>query len=408
MKNYITLILLFLYTISSISQIKFEKGYFINNDGLKTECFIKNLDWRNNPDEIIYKLSESGEKLNSSIKNILEFGVYEESKFEKHIVNIDISVQNLQKMSTIRNPKWEKRTLFLKVLVEGNAILYKYTNNNQGFKYFYKIDTSQVKQLIYKKYMIKNGNRSENLTFINQLFKEVNCKSLSIDKVANVDYNQKSLTNYFEKNNICANPDLENEIKIKRNKAKFNFKITPGVNYSSLSMRNSLDRYKNSYDFDSELNIRIGAEFEYIFPFNKNKWSLFIDPNYYSYSSQLTKEKINGFPTIKEIVNIDVSIKRFVFPIGVRYNFFLNDNVKVFINTGVRYDSNLGSSIDFLKKVDLELNSSMFNLFGGIGTNIINKYSVEFRFFSADYLKEYTYWSSDFNTISFILGYNFL
>ena len=262
--------------------------------------------------------------------------------------------------------------------------------------------------MVYKKFITKNGDRSENLTYINQLFKEVNCKSLSIDKIKSVNYSPKSLLNYFEKNKICANPDLENEIKIKRKKGECNLKITPGVNFSSLSMRNSLDRFKNSYDFDSELNIRIGAEFEYVLPYNKNKWSLFIDPNFYSYSSQLTKEKENGFDNIEEIVNIDVTFKRFVIPIGIRYNFFLNDNIKIFINAGVRHDSNIGSSIDFQKKVDLKVNSSMLNIFGGVGANIIDKYSVEIRFFSPDYLKEYAYWSSDFNTISFILGYNFL
>ena len=54
MKNLLVISFLF-YLTFSYSQITFEKGYFISNDGIKTECFIKNLDWRNNPTEFEYK-----------------------------------------------------------------------------------------------------------------------------------------------------------------------------------------------------------------------------------------------------------------------------------------------------------------------------------------------------------------
>lgn len=213
---------------------------------------------------------------------------------------------------------------------------------------------------------------------------------------------------YFEENNICKNSDLENVSNYKKNKGEFHIKITPGVNFSSFTMRNSMDLFKNSYDFDSETSIRIGAEFEYVLPFNKNKWSIFIDPNYYSYSSQLTKELESRFPTIKPIVKVDITIKKIAIPIGVRYNFFLNENIKIFIDAGVRHYSDLGSSIVFDKAEDLEINSSGFGVFGGLGINIISKYSAEIRYFSSDYLINYTYWSSEFRTVSFILGYNFL
>ena len=154
MKKYISLLLLLIFTISAFSQIKFEKAYFIDNNGVKTECLIKNDDWKNNPDIIVYKLSEPGDKLSSSIKNIIEFEIYGETKYERHIVNIDVSTQDLQKMDSNRRPIWEKQTLFLKVLIEGNTMLYKYTNNNTGSKYFYKTNTSNIKQLV-SKYMTK-------------------------------------------------------------------------------------------------------------------------------------------------------------------------------------------------------------------------------------------------------------
>ncbi|EDP94997.1 hypothetical protein U8527_08205 [Kordia algicida OT-1] len=43
MKNYFGAFLIFLLTTSGIfAQINFEKGHFITENGIKTDCFIKN------------------------------------------------------------------------------------------------------------------------------------------------------------------------------------------------------------------------------------------------------------------------------------------------------------------------------------------------------------------------------
>jgi len=52
----ILFVLSVLITSSSFSQINFEKGYFIDNLGAKTDCYIKNIDWNLNPDTFDYKL----------------------------------------------------------------------------------------------------------------------------------------------------------------------------------------------------------------------------------------------------------------------------------------------------------------------------------------------------------------
>lgn len=51
-------ILLFFMILSSqcFSQISFESGYFIDNSNQRINCWIKNVDWRNNPSQFNYKL----------------------------------------------------------------------------------------------------------------------------------------------------------------------------------------------------------------------------------------------------------------------------------------------------------------------------------------------------------------
>ncbi|NQX83980.1 MAG: class I tRNA ligase family protein [Mycoplasmataceae bacterium] len=55
------LLLQIVFSLAGNAKIKFEQGYFINNQGVKIECLIKNTDWRNNPSNFLHKLSEKGD-----------------------------------------------------------------------------------------------------------------------------------------------------------------------------------------------------------------------------------------------------------------------------------------------------------------------------------------------------------
>ncbi len=46
--------------MASISaQTKFEKGFYLDNNGQKTEGLIKNIDWLNDPKKIDFKANEN-------------------------------------------------------------------------------------------------------------------------------------------------------------------------------------------------------------------------------------------------------------------------------------------------------------------------------------------------------------
>ena len=73
------LICIQLITINLSAQITFEKGYFLDNEGNKTICSIKNIDWKNNPTSITYRLHENSTSI-KTIDEIQEFGIYGKSK----------------------------------------------------------------------------------------------------------------------------------------------------------------------------------------------------------------------------------------------------------------------------------------------------------------------------------------
>jgi len=60
----------FLFSMFAFSQIHFEKAYFINNNDLKTECLIRNVDWRNSPTTFEYKTDANSEVQKGDIKNV--------------------------------------------------------------------------------------------------------------------------------------------------------------------------------------------------------------------------------------------------------------------------------------------------------------------------------------------------
>ena len=115
-KQFITTLIL-LYSLTTLAQIKFEKGYFISNDGTKTECLIKNIDWENNPSRITFKLNENSIPKEITINEIEEFGIDDISKYERHTVSIDVSSQNLISLEKKVSPTFEEMQLLLKVLI---------------------------------------------------------------------------------------------------------------------------------------------------------------------------------------------------------------------------------------------------------------------------------------------------
>ena len=152
-------LLVFMLLLSALSfgQIKFEKGYLIDNKNDKQEVLIKNMDWKNNPDSFDYKTSEADKAQTATIKNVKEFGIYGGTRFLRAEVKIDRSSISLNNLTTDKNPDLREETLFLKELVKGDISLFKYAEPNQN-RYFIQNNTGAIEQLIYKPYLLGAGD----------------------------------------------------------------------------------------------------------------------------------------------------------------------------------------------------------------------------------------------------------
>lgn len=413
MKQKITMLILFI-GLNTIAQIKFEKGYFISNDGVKTEGFIKNSDWLDNPTYFIFKKDKNSSASTKSIVNIKEFGIYNESQYVRATVNIDKSSNNSNRLSKKRIAEYIEETLFLKVIVKGPANLYFYqTSKFDGLRLFYNLENdSIIKQLEYKKYEIKVDGKKRigtNNNYQKQLRDYISCGNLKTNRVR---YSRKSLIKYFLNYNKCVdinytqNEHLSLDKYLENTKLILNFKIKLSANQTTLKA-NRLIGPQRVINFGAKTNPGFGFETELVLPYNKNKWSLFIDPSYSKYSS--SKEYVyNSVPGVgdqKTIANFNYDYIEI--PIGLRHYFFLNKNSKIFVNLAYVMDFSSNTKLDneYFNLVDLENFQADNTISYGLGYSFKNKLSVEIRYSNKELFKNYRYWTSDYKNISFIFGY---
>ncbi|HLV38438.1 tRNA modification GTPase [Xanthomarina sp.] len=402
MKKHLLILLALILCLNSYSQISFEKGYYINNANQKTECLIKNVDWKNNPTEFEYRLSESSEANKATISSVQEFGVYNISKYIRRTVNIDRSSENINNLSNDRNPIFKKEELFLKVLIEGKSNLYEYNDLNLK-RFFYSSQNAKVEQLIFKSYKTPDNSIGKNNRYKQQLWTDLKCPDFKMSKIESVAYNKNDLVKYFTDYSECFNKDLT-YFESKQKGHSFNLNIRPRLNSSSLSISNN--NFK-TINFDNELAFGIGLEAEFILPFNKNKWAIAIEPTYQNYKS----EKITDITNMvggKIIANIDYS--SIEIPVSLRHYFFINKNSKIFLNASFVLDFSSNSSVE-LTRFDGTLYKSLEiktrnNVALGIGYKQNDKYSLEVRYqTNREILGDDPSWISKYNTLSFILGY---
>jgi len=400
------LVVFFFYLVSGLSyaQIIFEKGYLINDSNQRIECLIKNMEWKNNPTEFQFKPSQDEIAQKISVESAKEFGIGDAIKFISARVKIDRSAEDINGISSESKPIFHEEQLFLRVIIEGNASLYSYVDGNLT-RFFYKIDESEIKQLVFESYLI-DGKISQNMSFRQQLVNDLKSQALDRKEFEFLNYNKKELEKIFLKYNEST--DYSYTIyDVKKTRDWFNLSLAPGLNYSYSDLQNLL--IIGSYlEFEKKFSFRFGIETQFILPFNKNKWSVIVETAYQYYNSELTTEAdgLAGGVLISKAKFQSIQLGA-----GVRHSFFLNNNSKIFINISYVHDFSFNSSIK-QSRIDgytfsaLEIKpADCFAL--GAGYQYKNRYGVEMRFYTKrELLDGYLYWSSHIKTFAVIFKYS--
>lgn len=397
-------LLLVLATLSVHSQVNFENGYYITTENEKIDCLIKNYDWISNPTKVEFKAAENTEAKELSINFIKGFGIYNVSKFIQETVAIDRSNDDLNHLNDQREPINKIETLLLKVIIEGKASLYSYTDGNFN-RFFYKINNSPIQQLVHKLYQ-NNGVLGENNRYKQQLWNELKCAETTLNQIERLRYEKDKLSAYFIKYNTCNNSESVTFEKEKEKKDMFNLTLRTGMNNSFLSVQGLDKSDARGVDFGNKLNIRIGLEAELILGFNKNKWSIFIEPTYnQSYKSDKSSSNPGVSSPFLRDEYAQINYQAIDIPIGIRHYFFLNNDSKIFINGALVLNFNKEAEIEYKNYSNLKINTKS-NLALGIGYKFKDKYSVELRHQTKrELLRDYITLTGNYQTSSLIFGY---
>jgi hypothetical protein len=405
MRTLTTFLILFTITIASFGQMKYEKGYFTNNENQRIECLIKNLEWKDNPTEFSYKLTEKAAPETGNISSVREFGINSSYKYVQANVKVDLQTKPAIGAKNEVISVWSREKLFLKVLLEGKAKLYSY-DYNKVKRFFYSLNDTSIIQLTYLE-ALDGFTLIKNTGYQQQLWSSVKAPMATMTSIKAITYTEKDLTAYFKEYNSSFGGSTTELTKTKR-KSYINLKATPGFNASSIEMNTVVNssNLQEKISFDNHLSFRMGLEAELILPFNKYHWGILFEPTYQSYSG----EAINtyGSPSTIDYQAIE-------FPIGLRYYFPISENTRVFLNgfviPGVVIDMNSGISYYFkdanpaaAKQVDIESASST-----SLGAGVeYKRFSLETRYYTnRNLLSNHPSEYADYSRLSVVLGYKF-
>lgn len=411
------IILTFIIVTSNLlsnAQIKYEEGYIIDNDNNKINCLIKNLDWKVNPVEVMYKLTEGDSENIKDIVEIKEFKIlnsehyYKRYKLYNSLKDYDLNILNQ-----------ENTVVLLRVLLESDkATLYEYYNEIPF--YFFHLDDDDLEYLEYKKYVDDDNKVRENSNYKKTLFDNLKCEKFTRNTFSKLKYTSTDLVDIFSEYSICRKTDFENYHE-QRTKAKFGFKLLLGINNfakggvvfsPSYIQRNSIPsgstiRVETNQEvgLDPKIGVLFGFETELRLPFNRNKWSLYTAPNYQSYSQDrrtVTIEDNFRFQPISYDVTYSIDYSFVEVPIGIRYHMNLNETSKLFAQfafafpihlkknereTFVVTDDNIVFSNIEVEVSDRNSDQSNLSFIIGAGYNVSDKYSIAFNYYLSKNLK---------------------
>lgn len=375
----------------SYGQIRLEKGYFIDNEGIKTECYIRDADWNSNPTSFKYKLVSKEEFGEAGIGDVQEFGTENGPVYIRTKINVDESGMQLDQLSRQRAPEWSEKVIFLKTLVKGPATLYLYRQSGLT-RFYYKKESGPVAPLVYKRYFDDNGNVASNVGFRQELLNALQCEDLSSDRVARLNYSESDLEKYFRRFNACVNPEFETA-KNAPGRETFHLKVTPGANLTMMKGGRYTHFNGGSAEY-SNVSPRLGLDFEYVLPFNKNKWALMVEPSlqYYKMPLELLGLKVNGDHWAVEL------------PLGVRHYFFLQNDTRLFVNALAIPHLKSWQTSRSRDDREMEMKSRMaFAVGAGIAKG---RWSGELRYaFQRDAFSSYLNIDVKHSKLSLILGY---
>lgn len=428
-------ILTALFTLISFcvfAQISFDPGYFVNNEGKKIECLIRNHDRKANPARFEYQLAEGSPTSIATIDSVQEFEILNTAhKYQRCHVAMEHTSTDLKSLAEEKDVTFREEVLFLKVLVEGQGTLFSYYSGSGAEKYFFRVGDGKVEPLVSYSYLGEQNKLVENNSFRQQLWDHLRCPSSSREAFHRMLYKKNSLVEAVVAYNECQKATYIN-YSARKNKGTFHIALKAGVNAAAMEVEQIVTyhlsygydsyhiREQHTSKFDQKLSPVIGVDLEYVFPSYKNKWSMFFQPAFQYYRNKSEMMVYNNSPSPSfpgqlggGKVEVTANYSHVTLPVGLRHYFFLDDGAKLFLNGALAWNVILNPSRVFTVErlsVYPEFKHKRIHtqpgLFVGAGYTLRNNLSVEAVYHIAKELQDNDDWKTRFvNPFSLVFGF---
>jgi hypothetical protein len=383
-------------SVPLLAQKGYDSGYIITNDGTRKNVLIfrGNDYWKDNPSSIEYKESAGQVSKTATIDDIKEFGVQDFYVFRRFTTDIDYSSQNPMSMSVIMKPEYQTRTVFLDLLIDGDASIYQY-KEGKLVKFFLQMD-DKLQPLVYKKFMKEDKRIYGNFAYKKQLTEKFKCRDIHPSLIQKKSYKDTHLVFLAEKYNQCKGSAYTDYLKIRNKHDYYNLWVKGGLSNYSLEFEDVLG--PADIDFGSASTFYAGIENELMLPYGRGNWSLVAGLNYLSIGFG-TEEVASGNNYVQHnTIEINAGIKRY-FPVTPDIAIFLSGQyLNDFKNSS--YFSSNGKDDN---GQDLSANNT-YTLSGGVRWK---RFYGEYRYVGERSLSEnWPKYNSYFQGSSIVLGIN--
>jgi len=252
MYKLVILFLTFLYYHHASAQSNYLPGYIIKSEGETVRGFIDFQEWRINPKKIRFKTNESEKSTVMTAETMKGFGIDNKESYVLRAVDVNIAPIKLTALTTSREPIFEKKTVFLRVLVDGKANLYFLYDAVGKEHYFIEKNDLPAEELIYTEYfkMVKGKRIAAPFDqYKGQLNKTLsNCDKL-FPLLKDAEYKRIDLMSIFETYNTCDS--ASDPTSIKREKVKFQVEsgVLVGLGANTLNFTGTITYDLGDMDF---------------------------------------------------------------------------------------------------------------------------------------------------------------
>lgn len=383
--KYFKSVLLYLFILAGLSsnaQTNYKPGYFINREGKRMNCFIRTDDLNRTPTSFFYKASQT-----SPVKMVKAAQV-------KRVEVTDGVAYEWQKIFTMPS---DYRTelddsLFLKLIVKGDAELYAFEGFEKTIFFFSKgTETSRL--------LPPPDSGSDEKRFVQILKDSLNCDNLIESDFTTLEYTSKKLMTLFIRYNVCKKTSYF-KIETKKERDYFNVYLKPGISLRSLNIAYINNNNPYSTQYGVRPSFTFGLEGELMINHIKNQLSFLAGAEFISYSAS---ENEGSVASKVDFSSVEI-------PIGLRQYLQLSPTSKVYLNVFYLVNLSFNSEVNFNsseQQIHFDLNQYLFSYTAGLGYSYNNRWNAELRYyFPLEFFPREIYWQSNLSGVTLTIGYN--